>query len=427
MPRFIIRGGTVLGGPELSATEGLAIIIEDRRIVRIEPERSVSLAADDKVIDAVGHTVLPGLIDSHLHFFGSRSPDPMMWAIEEKVQNTVRAVADARKLVDSGFTTVRDLGSRNGVAIKRAVDEGSIIGPRTVPAHFGLSMTCGHGDVHNLPSEWLCGCSYMSIIVDGPYNVRKAVRQTIRDGADVVKIWTSGGTMSERDSCHDQHFTDEEISAAVNEAHTLRRKIAAHAEGILSARAAIRAGVDSIEHGFELDEECCEEMARRGTYFVPTLSLLDRVINTPGVPEYAKSKARPMYDDHIASFRRAIETGVRIGCGSDAFSEALSPFGRYNANELLLMHKAGMPSIDVLKAATISNAKLLGLDHAIGSLEVGKLADVIIVKSDVIDNLASITQADNIAAVIQGGIVIKRSDYMRHSMRPLVKVDHTFA
>ncbi|UCE30411.1 MAG: amidohydrolase family protein, partial [Burkholderiales bacterium] len=334
---LMIRGGTVLRGRELAPERGLAIVIEGERIARIATEREITRGRGWRVLDADGHTVLPGLIEAHMHFFGSRSPDPMMWAIEPPFLDCARAVFDAWKVLDYGFTTVRDVGSRNGVAIKNAVDEGSIVGPRVVPAHMGLSMTCGHGDVHNLPSKWLCGCSAMAFIVDGVENVQRAVRQSVRDGADVVKVWVSGGTMSERDSLEDQHFSDEELKTIVAESHRLRRKVAAHAEGLLGAQAAIRAGADSIEHGFVLDEAACAEMKQRGTFLVATLALLDRVVNTPGVPEYAKSKARPMFQAHLDSFRLATEMGVPIGSGSDAFSDPVTPFGEYNIRELALM------------------------------------------------------------------------------------------
>jgi len=343
-----------------------------------------------------------------MHFFGSRSPDPMMWAIESSMLNCVRAVSDARKLLDHGFTTVRDLGSRNGVAIKRAVDEGSILGPRVVPANMGLSMTCGHGDVHNLPSHWLCGCSAMAFIVDGVSNVLKAVRQSVRDGADVIKIWTSGGTMSERDSLEDQHFSLEEIRTIVDEAHRLRRKVASHAEGINGARASIAAGVDSIEHGFELDEEACAEMKAKGTFLVATLALLDRVVNTPGVPDYAKIKARPMFDTHLRSFRLALEMGVKLGSGSDAFSDPVTAFGPYNIGELRLMKEAGMGSLDVLRAATAGNAELLGLGRELGTVEDGKLADLLVVKGELAEDLSAILDKRNIAAIFQGGVRMPR-------------------
>jgi imidazolonepropionase-like amidohydrolase len=332
----------------------------------------------------------------------------MMWALEPHMLNCARAVADARKLLDHGFTAVRDLGSRNGVAIKRAMDEGSIVAPRTLPAHFGLSMTCGHGDVHNLPSEWLCGCSAMAFIVDGTDNVRKAVRQSVRDGADVIKIWTSGGTMSERDSLEDQHFSDEEIQTAVSEAHALRRKIASHAEGLLGARASIKAGVDSIEHGFVLDEEACAEMKRRGTFLVATLALLDRVVNTPGVPDYAKRKAAPMFDRHLQSFKLAVEMGVRIGSGSDAFSDPVTPFGKYNSHEIELLQHAGLPPLEALRAATSSNAELLGLAHEIGALAPGMLADLIVVKGDLTRSAVPVTDPENLALVMQNGRRIPR-------------------
>lgn len=405
---LLIRGGIILKGPSLEPVRGEAVVVENGRIVQVGPERGIAIGKNWRTIDADGHTVLPGLIEAHMHFFGSRSPDPMMWAVEPPMLNCARAVSDARKLLDYGFTTVRDLGSRNGVAIKRAVDEGSIMGPRTVPAHFGLSMTCGHGDVHNLPSEWLCGCSSMAFIVDGPQNLRRAVRQTIRDGADVVKIWTSGGTMSERDSLEDQHFTDEEIHAAVSEAHTLRRKIASHAEGILGARASIKAGVDSIEHGFELDEEACAEMKRRGIFLVATLALLDRVVNTPGVPEYAKRKATPMFAAHLKSFRLAVEMGVRIGSGSDAFSDPVTPFGPYNIRELELLQEAGLEPLEAIRAATASNAELLGLADRLGTLEPGKFADIIVVKGDLTAGVRPLINPDNHAAILQGGKRIPR-------------------
>jgi imidazolonepropionase-like amidohydrolase len=405
---ILIRGGTILKGETLEPVTGEALLIEDGRITKIVPEKMISLNSDWQVIDAVGQTVMPGLIDAHLHWFGSRSPDPMMWVLEHKELNCVRAVADARKLLDYGFTMVRDMGSRNGVAIKRAVDEGTIFGPRTVPAHMGLSMTCGHGDVHNVPSEWLCGCSAMAFVVDGVDAVRKGVRQSIRDGADVVKIWTTGGTMSERDSLEDQHFSNEEIQTAVDEAHALRRKIASHAEGLLGALASIRAGVDSIEHGFDLDDECCGTMRKNGTFLVPTLALLDRVVNTPGVPEYAKIKARPMFETHLKSFKLAVEMGVKIGAGCDAFSEPMTAFGPYNTRELELMQDAGLTPIEVLRAATSSNAELLGLADQLGSLDEGKIADVIVVKSDLTKGVSPLTDRSNLAAIIQNGRIIPR-------------------
>ncbi len=404
----LIRGGIVLAGASLEPLEGHAVVVEGERITRIAREREITKGAGWRVIDAAGGTVIPGLIDAHMHFFGSRSPDPMMWALEPKMLNCARAVSDARKLLDFGFTSVRDVGSRNGVAIKRAVDEGSIIAPRTLPAHLGLSMTCGHGDVHNLPSEWLCGCSSMAFIVDGADNVRKAVRQTIRDGADVVKIWTSGGTMSERDSLEDQHFSDEEIQAAVSEAHTLRRKIASHAEGINGARASIRAGVDSIEHGFDLDEECCAQMKAKGIFLVPTLALLDRVVNTPGVPDYAKRKAEPMFETHLRSFKLARAMGVKIGSGSDAFSDPVTAFGPYNIHELELLQGGGMSAIEAIRAATASNAELLGVNNQLGSLAEGKLADLLVVKADLTRDVAPLTNPANLAVIMQGGRQIPR-------------------
>ena len=399
----LVRGGTVLAGAELEPLTGTAVLVERGRIVRVAPERAVTVGREWTVVDADGHTVIPGLIDAHVHLFGSRSPDPMMWAIEPPFLNCARAVFDAWKLLDHGFTTVRDLGSRNGVAIKRAVDEGAVVGPRVVPAHMGLSMTCGHGDVHNLPSRWLGGCSSMAFIVDGVDNVRQAVRQAVREGADVIKVWTSGGTMSERDSLEDQHFSDEELLTIVAEAHRLRRRVASHAEGLLGARASIAAGVDSIEHGFDLDDQACAEMRRRGTFLVATLALLDRVAHTPGVPEYARAKARPMFETHLRSFRLALETGVKIASGSDAFSDPVTAFGPYNLREIELMAGAGMTPVQAIRTATAGNADLLGLAHEIGTIEEGKQADLLVVRGDLTGSIEPLTRRANLTLILQGG------------------------
>jgi imidazolonepropionase-like amidohydrolase len=248
----------------------------------------------------------------------------------------------------------------------------------------------------------------MAFIVDGSDNIRKAVRQSVRDGADLIKIWTTGGTMSERDSLEDQHFSDEEIQTAVSEAHALRRKVASHAEGLLGARASIRAGVDSIEHGFDLDDECCNEMKRKGIFLVPTLALLDRVVNTPGVPEYAKAKAEPMFEIHLSSFKRAVEAGVKIGSGSDSFSDPVTPFGPYNLREIQLLQEAGMAPLKALQAATSSNAELLGIDADLGSLEQGKLADLLVVNGDLTKGVDPLMNTGNLYSIMQGGKVIPR-------------------
>ena len=399
----LIRGGTLIDGTDREPQRGMAVLVEDGRIRKVAPERDLAAGNGWRVLDADGHTILPGLIEAHMHFLGSREPNSMMWVIEPPYLNCARAVFDAWKVLDYGFTTVRDVGSRNGVAIKQAVAEGAIVGPRVVPAHYGLSMTCGHGDVHPLPSEWLCGCSALAHIVDGVDAVRHAVRKSVREGADLIKVWLTGGTMTERDSLEDQHYSDEEIATIVAEAHRLRRKVAAHSEGILGTHAAIRGGVDSIEHGFELDEAACHAMKEKGIFLVATLSLLHGVVNTPGVPEYAKTKAKPMFDTHIASFRRAVEMGVRIGSGCDAFSDPVTPFGPYNIKELALMVEAGLTPLQAIRAATASNAELLGLAGEIGTIEAGKRADVLVVRGELADDIGPLMDKENIATLLKGG------------------------
>ena len=188
---------------------------------------------------------------------------------------------------------------------------------------------------------------------------------------------------------------------------------------IKGARASIRAGVDSIEHGFELDEACCAEMKKKGIFLVPTLALLDRVVNTPGVPEYAKKKAEPMFDAHLKSYKLAIEMGVKIGSGCDAFSDPVTAFGPYNIHELELMEQGGLLPLVTLRAATAANAELLGLDCELGALEEGKLADILLVKGDLTKGVAPLMNHDNLTTILQDGLVIPRLKDCLPSLPPV--------
>jgi imidazolonepropionase-like amidohydrolase len=403
-----IVGGLIIDGTERDPIEPGILIIEGGRLAAVGEARHMSLPRGARRIDAAGKVLTPGLIDAHMHFFGSRSPDPREWVLEPPMLNCVRAVSDAWKILDVGITTIRDLGSRNSIALRNAVSEGAILGPRVVAAGLGLSQTCGHGDVHQLPKAWVCDGTMMAVVCDGVDAVRRVVREQLREGADLIKFWATGGTMSEKDSLEHQHYSDEEMRAIVGEAHRFGRRVAAHAEGIAGTRAALAAGVDSIEHGFELDEAVCAEMKAKGVALVATLALLDRVVNTPGVPEYAKAKARPLMTRHFESFRLAHAMGVKIGMGCDAFADPVTPFGAYNIHEFELLIAGGMTPREALIAATRTNAEILGLSGSVGTLEVGKAADFLILAGNPLDDPTVLTRPGRLEQIFLGGRPVRR-------------------
>jgi imidazolonepropionase-like amidohydrolase len=360
------------------------------------------------VIECDGRWVLPGLIDCHMHFFGARSPDPVYWSLDPPVRSALRAAADAERLLKSGLTTVRDAGSRVGVALQDAIEEGEVRGPRVFPAHLGISRTGGHGDVHSLPLEWVREHPFMALVVDGPDECRRAVRTIARSGARWVKIWATGGVLSERDDPRHSHLTPAELEVIVGEAHAVGLPVGAHCEGLEATKDCVAAGVDTIEHGFYLDEEVCRAMADRGIPLVSTLAFLHRTAENRGgeVPQYAIDKAQEILEDAVMSVRMAYELGVPIAMGTDTFAEPLTPFG-LNTEELLYLHRAGVSPQDALRAATSVAAKVVGRADALGLIDVGRVADLVVLREgSPLDDLGTAVGAEQMALVIKAGRIV---------------------
>ena len=373
------------------------IAIEDGRI------RDIGAGLDgDERVDLAGRTVLPGLFDCHVHLVISHVDawrllqQPFSYQFYEAARNMAATLA-------VGITSVRDAGGAD-LGVKRAQADGLIPGPRVQISVRMISQTGGHGD------DWFASGVEVPLmathpgapdtIVDGPEEMRRVVRLLVRHGADVIKIATSGGVLSPRDKPTHGHFRDDELAVLASEAAAADVPIMAHAQATSGIKAAVRAGIRSIDHGIYLDDEAIEMMKERGTWLVPTLvaprGVLDAADAGMAIPEASLAKAREVIDIHRESFRRAVEAGVRIAMGTDS---GVTPHGR-NLRELQLMADGGMSPAEVLVATTSSAAQLMRVDDELGTIETGKRADLVVITGDAYD-LATIE--DRIEAVYQDG------------------------
>lgn len=391
--------------PELAEPrEGAAIVIEDGRIADVVDAGTAPGAAT--TIDAGGRWLLPGFVDSHAHLWGSRSANHVHWVTDPRKLASFRAVGDLGRILDAGFTTVREAGGPLGPALRDAVKQGEIRGPRVVPAYLGISRTGGHGDCHSLPIEWVREQPYMATIADGPDEVRKAVRTVAREGGEWVKIWASGAiALSDNDSPEHLHFAPDELEAICAEAHAVGMKVGAHVEFPAAIRACIDAGVDVVEHGFVLDAETAELMASKDVALVATMALLHRYLRHEGegITPAQVAMARELLPAVHDSAKLAWESGVRIAVGSDSFAEPLTPYGR-NAEELLALHEAGVPAQACLEALTINGAHVVGREAELGSIEVGKVADLVLAGHESpLDDLDAIVGGEKLSLVFAAG------------------------
>jgi imidazolonepropionase-like amidohydrolase len=407
----VIKGGRLIdgnGGPPL---DNSLVWIKNQAIEVVGRAESTRFPKEAEVVDGTGLTVMPGLIDAHVHLIGIKSMNPLTWVIEPPGLRGMRSVMDVWRLIDCGFTTVRDCANPNSFYLKGAIEEGSIIGPRIVCCGAMITQTGGHGDVaHFLPVEWLHHRG-IARIADGVDECRKAAREQLREGADFLKLSSTGGVMSEKDLPTSSQYSMEEIRAIVDEARNVGIKTASHAQGTRGIKNALLAGVDTIEHGFYLDDDAIEMMVKQGSFLTPTLSIVEAIVTKgarAGVPEVSLKKARSVQEAQHRSFEKACKAGVRIACGTDYLSDPfMGPMGE-NAIELELMVKAGRSPMDVIVSATKVNAEALGLDSKLGTLEPGKLADLIVVRGDPSKNISLLRDRANVVSIYKGGIKMPR-------------------
>ena len=407
----LVRCGTLLAVPGEAPLKQATIVVKNDRIDSVQqgyPEVKVDQGATVSEVDLKDSFVLPGLIDCHVHLTIEVDPGRQLRnVVESDCDSTVRGVANCRKTVEAGFTTVRDLGCLSDAifALRAGVERGDIVGPRIVAAGKGVSITGGHADPTNGYRADVWGTPGADQgVADGADECMKAVRNQIKRGADVIKITATGGVLSVSAAGLAQHFTDPELAGIVKAAHAMKRKVAAHAHGTDGINAALRAGVDSIEHGSMQDDESIRLFKDTGAYYVPTLlagHTTAKHADTPGyyLPMVAR-KAKEVAPRMMDSFRKARQAGVKIAFGTDT---GVSPHGQ-NAHEFALMVEGGMSAADTIRCATIHAADLLGLSADIGTLQAGKLADLIAVKGD---PTKDVKELEKVGFVMRAGKVVK--------------------
>jgi len=384
------------GGPPV---EPAVVVVEGERITAAGSPAQIKVPEGAKRIALGARTVLPGLIDAHVHLKGWRSSNPNDILVTPHPLAALRAAADCRKLLHAGFTTVRDCGGCLGPNLRDAIAAREIPGPRILTAYRGLSQT---GRVEKV--TWAADITPLRQEVDGVDECRRVVREHIGLGADLIKVSITGRVYAPQSDPGQTAYTLEEIRAVVDEAHRMGRRVAAHAQATQGIKNGILAGVDSIEHGIYLDEEACELMRERNTALVPTLAYFHRIATlgeSHGSPAYAVRKAREVVDAHMKSFALALRMKLRIGMGTDFEGSPLFPHGE-NGMELELMVQGGMPAGDVIVAATATNAAILGIEKKLGTIATGKIADLIAVPGN---PLKEINLLRRVEFVMQGGRV----------------------
>jgi imidazolonepropionase-like amidohydrolase len=350
------------------------------------------------VTDLGDMTLLPGFIDLHTHLSGEIGASSFVEPVlETSVDAAYKATRHARTTVMAGFTTVRDFGGEITVALGKAVDRQDVVGPRVIPSRNALGITGGHCDVTGF-APGVLEQGPKEGVADGPWEVVEAVRYQIKHGAQVIKTCATAGVLSLEGPVGAQQYTFEELKAMVDEAARHGVKVAAHAHGVEGIKAAVRAGVASIEHGSVLDDEAIALMKQHGTYYVPTAYLRDR-INLAVLPPLVRRKAETVLPLALESNKKAIAAGVKIAFGTDA---AVFPHGE-NAKEFAVYVKMGMTPLAALRSATTVAAEVLGRDDR-GLIAPGRLADLIAVPGD---PLADITATERVSWVMQGGRVLK--------------------
>ena len=402
--KTLIHAGNLIDGKSDVVQSKMSIIIDGNQITEVI-KGYIPTNNYKNFIDLKNYTVLPGLMDMHVHFGGEYQSKAEAPTKVEREMEAILATQHALVTFRSGFTTVRQVGDSGMVAIslRDAINNGKVIGPRIFAAGKTIATTGGHADPTN--GKALDDYSYPipeQGVVNGPYEVYTAVRQRYKDGADGIKITVTGGVLSQAKSGDNPQFTQQEVDAVVNAARDYGMWVAVHAHGAEGMKRAIKAGVDSIEHGTFMDDEAMDLMIENGTYYVPTISAGEFVAEKSKIdnyfPEIVRPKAASVGPQISGTFAKAYQKGVKIAFGTDA---GVQPHGT-NWKEFVYMVKNGMPEMKAIQAATMETAKLLRIDDKLGSIEKGKFADLIAVKGNPIDDISILK---DIEIVMKDGVM----------------------
>jgi len=384
--------GTVVVG-DGRVLEHATVLVKGERIEKVV-EKNIRIPKDAQKIPMDGQVLLPGFIDSHIHICLDSSPDPMTSALtESQTMTTLKAAKAARQTLLAGITSVRDMGGKDGIdlELKQAINLGLIPGPRMQASGKLICMSGGHG--------WQVGLE-----ANGVDAVRKAAREQIKAGVDIVKLMATGGVLTPDVEPGSEQLTEAELKAGVEEAHKAGRKTATHAMGTKGILNALRAGIDSVEHGVYLDEEAVSLMVEKNVPLIPTLSALFNILNKgieAGIPAFAVEKTLKVKPFHLESIRMAREAGVSIAMGTDAGT----PFNIHgdNLRELKLLVDCGFSPMDAIEAGTRIAAQVLGMENQLGTIEEGKLADLVLIEGNPLEDIEILLKRELIRLVIKGG------------------------
>jgi imidazolonepropionase-like amidohydrolase len=402
-----IRAGRLIDGTGGEPQRNVVIVIENSLITAVGAD--VRVPRNAEVIDLSDMTVLPGFIDAHTHLTGPVLGEPG-WdnasVRETAADAALRGALHARQTLEAGFTTVRNVGARGfaDVALRDAINAGRVPGPRMQVAAHALGITGGHCDTNGLVPELEAMFGPQTGQADGPEAIRRAIRYQVKFGADVIKICATGGVLSEGDSVGVQQYTAEELRAVVDAARMVERRVAAHAHGNEGIKAAVRAGVNSIEHGSILDDEAIRLMVEHGTYLVPTLmaaEAVERMVELGRLTGERADKAMAIAPLMRRSFRAAVSGGVKVALGTDA---GVMAHGRNGHEFTLMVEIGGMSPMQAIVAGTSDAADLLGWSGRLGTIEPGRYADLVGVEGNPLDDIRELEDVD---FVMKGGMVVK--------------------
>jgi imidazolonepropionase-like amidohydrolase len=397
----VIRAGRLIDTEAGRVLEAQSIVVEDGLITQLGPAPQIPTGA--KVIDLSGYTVLPGLIDAHTHLtINEAQQDPLAELEHTAAERAFGSIPNARKVLLAGFTTVRDLGSYRAlvdVALRDAINRGDVVGPRMYVAGAYVTITGGAGAVTGFAPDVTLPWDLRYGSADSPEQVRERVRALAGQHADVIKMFATGAVLTHSSNPSGREATPEELAAGVDEARNFGLKVAVHAHGAAGIKAAVRAGVASIEHGTLMDDEGRMLMKQHGTYLVPTLEVRDCVGSN--YPAEFVAKGKQVMAEQLGNFRKAVAAGLKIGFGTDI---GVCPFGT-NAREFTLMVENGMTPMQAIQAATMADAQLLGMADSLGSVKPGKLADLIAVRGS---PLTAVRALEDVRFVMKQGVIYRQ-------------------
>jgi imidazolonepropionase-like amidohydrolase len=404
--RTFIHCGNLIDGKANVAQSQMTVIVEGNKITSVEKGFTTPGSAD-KLIDLSKKTVMPGLIDLHVHIESETSKDQALQRFTlSKADVAFRSTVFAKRTLMAGFTTVRDLGGSGvNVSLRNAINQGLVVGPRIFTAGKSIATTGGHADPTNGYRDDLMGDpGPKEGVINSPEEARQAVRQRYKDGSDMIKITATGGVLSIAKDGSGPQFTDEELKAIIETAKDYGMHTAAHAHGTEGMKRAVMAGITTIEHGTKMTDEIMELMKQKGTYYVPTITagkfVADKAKELGYYHPLVVPKALEIGPQIQLTFGKAYKKGVKIAFGTDA---GVFPHGE-NGKEFGYMVEAGMPAMETIKSATITAASVLGMSDKIGTIEVGKLADIVATDENPLTNIKTM---EKVGFVMKEGVVYK--------------------